>query len=285
MSTDKASIPVLPRVLAQLQRGDIQIPSAPSIVTELRTLVGKSDSRIETIVALLERDQALVARVLQLGRSAQFSRSAKANDLATIINRIGFRQLNDLVETVWSNDCFQLSDLRYRPYAVRISRHALARALAMRMLAERQRIDAFPAYLIGLFADVGAAFLLWAIVDKGRGNAPDPEQAMVFVREHHESIGSAVLKRWNHSDVVINLVRRHHAASAPTSPYGNLFVVASQMACELTQEDDVTVSGIWPPAELRERCEAGTGLSAEQRLEVAQTLREAYSSALDALAI
>ncbi|HVZ33348.1 MAG TPA: HDOD domain-containing protein, partial [Polyangiaceae bacterium] len=195
MSTDKASIPVLSRILAQLQRGDIQIPSAPAIVTELRTLVGKSDSRIETIVALLERDQALVARVLQLGRSAQFSRSAKANDLATIINRIGFRQLNNLVETVWSNDCFQLSDLRYRPYAVRISRHALARALAMRMLAERQRIDAFPAYLIGLFADVGASFLLWAIVDKAHGNAPDPEQAMVFVREHHESIGSAVLKR------------------------------------------------------------------------------------------
>jgi HD-like signal output (HDOD) protein len=99
MDKAKPVVPVLSRILSQLQRGDIQIPSAPAVVTELRLLTQRADSKIEAIVALLERDQALVARVLQLGRSVQYSRSAKLHDLPSIINRVGFRQVANVVPT------------------------------------------------------------------------------------------------------------------------------------------------------------------------------------------
>jgi HD-like signal output (HDOD) protein len=286
METEKPAVPVLSRILAQLQRGDIQIPSAPAVVTELRLLVGNSDSKIEAIVALLERDQALVARVLQLGRSAASAgRSTKSPDLASIINRVGFRQIANVVETVWTNGCFQIPDERYRPVAARLSRHSLARALAMRSIAEQQRLDAFSAYLVGLFADVGASFLLWAIVNKSRGKPPELEDALVFIREHHETIGSAVLKRWGHTDVVVGVVRRHHAASAPTQspPLWNLFVVAAQVACELTQEDDLTVAAPWPTPELLAQCAESVKLSEEQRAQLVSKLRDEYTAALDAL--
>ncbi|MEY4545451.1 MAG: hypothetical protein RL685_1646 [Pseudomonadota bacterium] len=284
MDKAKPVVPVLSRILAQLQRGDIQIPSAPAVVTELRLLTQRSDSKIEAIVALLERDQALVARVLQLGRSAQFSRSAKINDLPSIINRVGFRQVANVVETVWTNGCFQIPDERYRPAAARLSRHSLARALAMRELAERQRLDAFSAYLIGLFADVGASFLLWAIVQKSRGKPPELEDALVFIREHHETIGGAVLKRWGHSDLVIGLVRRHHSAVQPSqsSALWNLLILGSQVARELTQEDDLTVMAPWPPPELLQRCEENAGLAPDQRTALVAKLHEEYSAALDA---
>jgi HD-like signal output (HDOD) protein len=286
METEKPAVPVLSRILAQLQRGDIQIPSAPAVVTELRMLVGKSDSRIEAIVAMLERDQALVARVLQLGRSAaSFSRSTKASDLASIINRVGFRQIANVVETVWTNGCFQIPDDRYRPIAARLSRHSLARALAMRAIAEQQRMDAFSAYLVGLFADVGASFLLWAIVDKSRGRPPEVEDALSFIREHHETIGSAVLKRWGHTDPVLGVVRRHHAASAPTqSPVlWNLSIVAAQVARELTQEDDLTVTAPWPTPELLAQCSESANLNDEQRAQLVAKLHDEYAVALDAL--
>jgi HD-like signal output (HDOD) protein len=285
MDKAKPVVPVLSRILAQLQRGDIQIPSAPAVVTELRMLTQRADSKIEAIVALLERDQALVARVLQLGRSAQFSRSAKINDLPSIINRVGFRQVANVVETVWTNGCFQIPDERYRPVAARLSRHSLARALAMRALAERQRLDAFPAYLSGLFADVGASFLLWAIVQKSRGKPPEVEDALIFIREHHETIGAAVLKRWGHNDLVIGLVRRHHSTVQPAqnSAFWNLFIVASQVARELTQEDDLTASAPWPPPELLQRCEEGAGLVPEQRAALVVKLHDEYDAALDAL--
>ncbi|HKO91095.1 MAG TPA: HDOD domain-containing protein [Polyangiaceae bacterium] len=286
MQTEKRAVPILSRILTQLQRGEIQIPSTPAVVTELRVLVGKSDSKIEAIVALLERDEALLARVLQLGRSAPFPRAGKLPDLPFIINRVGFRQISSIVETVWSNGCFQIPDPRYRPYAARISRHALARALAMRAMAEQQRLDSFSAYLSGLFADVGASFLLWAIVDKSQGQAPEPEDALAFVREHHETVGGAVLKRWGHTDLVMGLVRRHHGLAPPapaSAPLWNLLVVASQIARDLTQEEDVTRAEPWPPPELLQRCEAGVHLSPEQRAQYVTKLEEEYASALAAL--
>ena len=281
-----AAVPVLSRILAQLQRGDIQIPSAPAVVTELRLLVGNPDSKIEAIVALLERDQALVARVLQLGRSAaSATRSSKATDLPSIINRVGFRQIGNVVETVWTNGCFQIPDDRYRPIAARLQRHSLARALAMRAIAEQQRMDAFSAYLIGLFADVGASFLLWAIVNKSRGKPPAIEDALAFIREHHETIGGAVLKRWGHTESVINLVRRHHAPSPPpqSGQLWNLFLVAAQVARELTQEDDLTVVAPWPSSELLAVCAEAVNLGEEQRAQLVSKLHDEYAAALDAL--
>jgi len=286
MPTDQRVAPVLSRILLQLQRGEIQIPSTPTLVTDLRALIANTDSKIEAIVALLERDQALVARVLQLGRSAALSRAGKAPDLPFIINRVGFRRIGGVVETVWSNGCFQIPDERYRPYAARLSRHALARALAMRALADQQRMDSFSAYLSGLFADVGASFLLWAIVDKSQGKPPDPEDALVFIREHHETVGRAVLKRWGHTELVIALVRRHHALAPPTpatAPLWNLLVVASQMARDLTHEEDVTAVAPWPPPGLLERCEAGFSLTSEQRAQHVAKLEDEYASALAAL--
>lgn len=287
METAKtAAVPVLSRILAQLQRGDIQIPSAPAVVTELRLLVGKPDSKIEAIVTLLERDQALVARVLQLGRSAaSASRGNKAADLPSIINRVGFRQIANVVETVWTNGCFQIPDDRYRPIAARLQRHSLARALAMRALAEQQRMDAFSAYLVGLFADVGASFLLWAIVNKSRGKPPAIEDALAFIRGHHETIGGAVLKRWGHTELVINLVRRHHAAHPPpqSGQLWNLFIVSAQVARELTQEDDLTVESPWPAPELSASCAEAFNFGEEERAQLVTKLHDEYAAALDAL--
>jgi HD-like signal output (HDOD) protein len=277
---------ILTRILAQLQRGEIQIPAVPAVVTELRELVAKSDSKIEAVVALLERDPALVARVLLLGRSAQFSRSSASSlappDLRFIISRIGFRQVSNVVETVWSNGCFKVADDRYQPLVTRLTRLSVARGVAMRSLAELQRLDVFSAYLAALFADVGASFLLWAIVDKSRGRVPDPEDALAFVREHHETMSGAVLKRWGHADFVVGLVRRHHAPTltGPATPYASLLVVASQMARELTGEEDPTAEEPFPSPALLERCLLHASLSPNARDELLVRLRGEFASAL-----
>jgi len=275
------------RILAQLQRGEVQIPAVPAVVTELRELVSKNDSRIDTIVTLLERDPALVARVLLLGRSAQFARSGGQGtpDLHFIINRVGFRQLSNVVETVWSNDCFAVADPRYHPYVARLTRLSVARAVSMRALAERLRIEVFPAYLAGLFADVGATFLLWAIVDKSPGHVPHPLDALAFVREHHETMSGAVLKRWGHQELVVGLVRRHHnpLLTGPGAVYGGLSVLASQMAGELTDEDDLTCAESFPPAPLLERCVSLVGLGDAARQSIYPRVKDEYAAALDAL--
>jgi HD-like signal output (HDOD) protein len=259
----------------------------PAIVADVRDLISKNACKIDDIVTLLERDPALVARVLQLGLSAQFRRSSGPStpDLHFIINRVGFRQLGSVVETVWSNDCFKIADPRYQPLVARLTRQAVARAVSMRALAELQRIDAFPAYLAGLFADVGAAFLLWAIVDKTRGRVPEPGDALMFVREHHDTMSGAVLKRWRHDEMVVNLARRHHAPmlTGPAATYASLLVLASSIAAELTGEEDLTADGPSPSPALLERCMLLVPIAEGVRQSTMTRLREEYASAVSAL--
>jgi HD-like signal output (HDOD) protein len=270
------------RIVAQLQRGEIQIPAVPALAAELHSLIAKSDTRIDALVAVLERDPALVARVLQLGRSASFGRSAQAiPDLHFIINRVGFRQLDNVVETVLANECFTIGDARYQPLIERLIRQSVARAISMRTLAERARIEVFPAYLAGLFADVGASFLLWAIVDKSREKVPEPGDAVAYVRAHHETMSGAVLKRWGHAELVVGLARRHHAPplTGPSATYGAQLIVASQMATELTGEPDLTIDGPWPTQDLLARCSISLQVSDATRRELVAQLREQYATA------
>jgi HD-like signal output (HDOD) protein len=279
---------ILSRILAQLQRGQIQIPAVPGVVMELRELVGKSGTKIEAIVALIERDPALVARVLQLGRSAAFGRAGQTADLPYIINRVGFRQLSNVIEVVWAHDCFKVADARYEPYVARLTRQAVARAAAARVLADQQRIEPFPAYLASLFADVGASFLLWAIVDKSRGHVPAPEAALQFVREHHETMGGAVLKRWGHAELVVGLVRHHHApagtgaaASQTSEQVRAVQVIAAQMAFELTGEEDLTAHEHWPDAASLQRCTEQLPLEEDVRSRLMSRAQDEYRAALD----
>lgn len=285
MESKKSGVAVLSRILAQLQKGDIHIPAVPTVVTELREVVAKSDSKIDAVISLVERDASIVAKVLQLGRSASIARNAPSQDLRHIISRVGFRQVSDIVETVWANNCFKVADPRYAPLTAQLSRHAVARAVAMRALASLSKLDAFSAYLAGLFADVGAAFLFWAIVDKSRGQAPDPQDALAFVREHHETMSGAVLKRWGHTDFVIGLVRRHHtpAFSSPSSSYSCLLVIASRMAAELTGEEDLTIAPPWPPDTLVARCTSHVGVTEEMQMSIMVRLREDFASAVAGL--
>lgn len=281
-----AAVAILSRILAQLQRGEVQIPAVPAVVTELRELVDRSDSRLDVIVTLLERDPALVARVIQLGRSAQYGRPSGSGtpDLHYIITRIGFRQLGNVVETVWANGCFAIADERYQPCVERLTRLSVARAVAMRALAERLRIEVFPAYLAGLFADVGASFLLWAIVDKARGHVPELPDALAFVREHHETMSGVVLKRWGHRELVVGLARHHHdpQLTGPGAIYAALLVLASQLATQLTGEDDPTSAAPFPPAPLLERCALVSGLEEASRQSILPRVKEEYAAALQA---
>ena len=253
-TTPPPGVPAPPQVFSQIleriQRGEILLPSLPSVIEELRTTVNDRDSPLDRVAKLVERDQALAARVLQLGRSAQHANGKQALDLQATIARLGLKALHALVETVWVNGCFQSRDPRFVPYTKRLAMFGLARAIAARQLAAPAKLDGATAYYSGLFADVGASFLLHVIVEKAGGTAADPEAAIAFVRQHHEPIGAQLLTRWGYRDDVVARAHNHHTAS--TDLPSKLCTLATVLAGQLTGEDDLT--GDMPTLEDADRC-------------------------------
>ena len=238
--------PAISKFLAHLQRGELQLPAVPAVVRKLRDLAARSDSKLDVIVSWLERDPALVLRVMQLRRSASFGRSSVQNpDLHFIINRVGFLQLSAVVETVWSNDCFRVDDPRYEPEFTKLTRLSVARAMTMRALAEHIGVEVFPAYLLGLFADVGASLLLRALCEKTRSFVIAPSESLTIVRAYHESMSTAALKMWGHAEPMLSIIRKHHAPvlTGANATYSSLLLLACQMAEELSGDDDPTGDG------------------------------------------
>jgi HDOD domain len=190
-----------------------------------------------------------------------------------------------LAEAVWLNGCFQIRDARYLPFSARLSRFSLARAVAMRALTDLSHLDGSLAYRCGLFADVGASFLLWAAVEKSEGHALGPEDSLIFAREQHEAMGAQLLTGWGHDELVVRMARSHHvdAPQVPANPYWNLFVVATLIAREVTDDEDLTVSGVWPKPELVDRCAASLGMGQELRRRVLEKLRGEFASVLTVL--
>jgi DNA-binding response OmpR family regulator len=258
----------LSNILERIKRGEILLPSIPKAIQELRNLVNDRDSALDRVAKLVECDQALTARVLQLGRTAMYASSRPDQDLKATIARLGLQTLHAVVETVWVNGCFQSRDPRFVPYAQRLAKFGVARAIAARRFAIPAKLSGPIAYYSGLFADVGASFLLHVIVEKSVGPPPETDCVLRFVRDQHEAIGAMLLTQWGHPQGAIQRARAHHTplVMMPLDPPAMLCMLATATAKQLTAEDDLT--GDMPTADQVRQCARALGISDDVREQI-----------------
>ncbi|MFO0747951.1 MAG: HDOD domain-containing protein [Myxococcota bacterium] len=260
-------------ILKRIDSGEITVPATPGILSELRLLVADVDTPIERIAGLVERDQAVLARVLRLGRSPTYAGRDRNDDLRAIIGRVGFKPIHELVESIWLRACFQVKHPDYVPLTTRIARHAVARAFAMRAIAEQRGLDSTLAYLGGLFADAGASFLLWVLAERSGLAAPEPERALQFVVSAHEDTGARLLGAWGLPKETIDLARGHHGLVFAGEPMGQAFALANLVASDLAGDVDLT--------EAQTASQRRSNIDPAVREELVERLRARYATMLD----
>ena len=283
--TQAPAPPIFAQILERIRGGEIVLPSVPAVISELRDAVANGDTSTDIVAALVAQDQALTARVLQLGRSALYAGGKSKNDvdLQSTISRVGFERLHSLIETIWVNGCFQIRDPRFTPFTQRLARFGLARAISMRTLAPHAKIVGASAYFAGLFADVGATFLLYLTVEKSTEKISDPEACVASVRSNHEEIGAQLLAKWGNSEDVVKLARHHHfdETQVPSSQYGKLFVLGGALAAELTGDEDLTSDKV--TADFVKHCASALGIEPVLRLRCTNAASLELASVLEAL--
>jgi HD-like signal output (HDOD) protein/CheY-like chemotaxis protein len=279
-------------VLDQLRRGEIVVPPVPAVLTELRALLARPNAGMHEITSLVERDPRLAAEVLRLTRSAHYARGARINDMRTAIGRLGLRQLQSLVQTVILRDIHQATDPGLRQDQLRIWRASIGRAVAMRALAElvgpSAKLDPETAYLAGLFADVGASFLLWLLSEREAANpAPSARKPRVLLAklcEQHGEIGAALLQSWDLDPVATIIARTHHDSAPPAPPtgYWPLAILGAAMAEKLELASDPT-SHASPTAELVDRCGAELRIGTSAVVKISESVRSEFEDVMESL--
>jgi HD-like signal output (HDOD) protein/ActR/RegA family two-component response regulator len=218
--------------LRRLAGGVDALPSLPAIYEELMAVVRDPNAAIADAAAVVARDPAMSAKLLQVVNSAFFGLRRQVSRPGDAASLLGFEALRALVLTAHAFRTLPASELADERW-----RNAMAVAAATRAIARAEAVPpaiAEQAVMAGMLHDVGQILL----------EARMPEQYPHLVRQvrlrgirieaaeeallgsSHGPFGAYLLGLWGLADEIVEAVAHHHApARAPVPAFGALALV------------------------------------------------------------
>ena len=223
------------RILAVFRAPDYQPPTLPSTATQLMTLSQNPEVSFDDVVALLERDQMLAARVLKLARSPIYGGAARIDSLRDALMRLGLRTLRDLVLEAAMNLRVFRSEAYTAPME-RLREHSQAVAVTSRVVSKYTPVEGEYAFLCGLLHDVGVAGILVSLADVPKGKAaPDLSILWPAIHAAHAEAGTMMAKIWDLPAEIPMVLDAHHRVEIDGYPHplGATICIADRIAFEL----------------------------------------------------
>lgn len=206
-------------------------PVLPAAALEVYRLSQQSSVNIQQVLAALEKDPMLAARVLKIASSSMFSAQPVPSLHAAIV-RLGLRNLTGIVWEVATN----LKVFRSKAYSqpmdsVRI--HSMATAYLSRLVAKLTSVPIDYAFLCGLLHDVGVAASL-LILSENTKSALKEDVLALALRNTHAEASCVVARLWNLPGDVQLVLGNHHLVSVQgyVHPAAAVVAVAEQLASE-----------------------------------------------------
>jgi len=227
--------PGLRTLIAGLDR----LPSVPSVYLEIMNVAGRSYTTLDDITSIVERDPALVVKILQLVNSAYFGLKRELSSIREAVQYLGLDILKGLalsgqvfgtLQTATSAN-FSLEQLQH---------HSLHTARLARMIANGQR-GAEEAFTAAIVHDIGEIVMACGWGDEF---AQARQQALAEGRPCHEieeetfgtnhaGVGAYLLGMWGLPLGVIEATAYHHTPRL-ASPEGRKLLAAVYIADILT---------------------------------------------------
>ncbi len=206
------------------------LPTIPTALTKILALVDGEGTNARELVDLVERDQALTAKILRLANSAFFGQSRRVATIPRAVLVLGFSTVRNLAlgVRVWE----ALGSHVARQRVEELWAHAVAVALATRGLAGALREgDPDEAFTAGLLHDVGRIVMAARFGDRywhavGGASEGEPVDAMerAGLGVDHAEVGGWLFEAWNFPPQIVDAVREHHAVEARSGVTGLLAI-------------------------------------------------------------
>ncbi len=212
-------------VLERIASDRLVVPAMPAAAARCLAILKDTDFQIKKLVAQLETDPVLAAKVLKAANAAAHGPPVRLLDQA--VGRLGSQRMKTLVIEYASNQLFQSSDKRIADANRRIWEHSIAVAVLARDLAAFANVaDGETCYLGGLLHDVGKPVLAAMLLEVERRIGAtktgwiDPTAWVEAVEASHRKVGLAVATTWHLPDEVITVIRDYndYDANQRTSP-------------------------------------------------------------------
>jgi len=236
------------------------LPSLPAVALEVVRLCQCEEIDLKQVMTLLERDPALVVKILRLANSVSVASRSKVTTLTRALTLLGTNSVLTLALS------FSLVSARRRTSRHgfdhdRYWRRALLSALGARLLAEAVRLDPEELFLAALLQDLGMLVLdevlpgeygeLVAASAGDHGRLAERERAALGA--DHSGVSAFLLSRWSLPPLVVEAARGSHD---PTRAEGASTSLGLAVACVHVSGlvADLWAGGPFEPAREAARC-------------------------------
>lgn len=222
------------------------LPTLPAVALEVNRLLEDADSPVEAISSLIEKDQALTARILKLVNSSFFGLQSQVASIRRAMVLLGSNQVRNAVYALTVLEAVGRTGEEIR----RMWQHGAAVAAAAQHMAlalKAPRTIRENAFTAGLLHDIGK-LIIWchfpeilagaAVCTTCSGDTiqllDTPDSAV-----GHAEVGAYMARRWRLPEILQDAIRHHHRPSA---------VQVDGMLAALVHVADLVVHQIDPTA-------------------------------------
>ena len=208
------------QVLRQMTEKIVGLPTLPTIVTQLISVVGDPASSARQIAQLVSTDQALTAKVLKVANSSfyGFAREIATVQLAIVV--LGIEMVKNVALSVEVLKRFSKGQEHELFDRQRFWEHSIGAGVAARMLARKfyDRRKADEAFVAGVLHDIGKLILIEYFYDEfveALTLAKEKEMALVDAEEEvlgvsHADVGGWLAEKWNLPPHLVHAIVYHH---------------------------------------------------------------------------
>ena len=195
------------------------LPTLPAIAMEVNKMLLDDDTTINKLSDTIEKDQAMVSKLLKLVNSAFFGLRGKISNISHAVVVLGFNTIRNAVVSTSIIDAFSIKEGLDGFDITEFWKHSLAVAVTSKSLAEKTGIQFADDFFVGgLLHDMGKMVLLqhfkdlfhkvWRTVKENNQSFYDAEKIQIQI--DHAQIGGYLARKWQLPMALVDAIRNHH---------------------------------------------------------------------------
>jgi HD-like signal output (HDOD) protein len=191
----------------EIAQNKLHLPTLPEVALQVRDAVEDESATSAQIAAIVAKDPALSARLLQVANSPLYRGRVEVDNLAMAVNRLGLKLVRSLVVSLAMKQMFQATaddlDRAFRKVwddCIQVA--AISRVLSQGLPG----MEPEQAMLAGLVHQIGALPIL-ARLDELLGTQAQPQLIQQLVDELAPQLGTDILSQWHFPDALAQVPR------------------------------------------------------------------------------
>ncbi len=212
------AIPTASRIAQTLVTDMSVIASPPEVYVKLNALIADERTSLDDVAAVVQRDPALVARVLRMANSPYYGLAARVDTIARAVNVLGMNELQKVVYTVSVVESFSRLSSRITNMNA-FWRHGIYTALVAEEIATRVRVLRPERLFVGAVVhDIGTLVLNHRYPEFAEElitEAYGDETVLYYLERQelgfdHAQLGALMLDNWHLPQSLVDAVCWHH---------------------------------------------------------------------------